>query len=92
MKSQIAENLHRVDLTKEQRDRQIIRYAELLEKRETAVEVSPQLAAKVQQPKKNGRPEGTASKIAKAIGLSKDTVQHAMPSISSAWLFDTSDH
>lgn len=40
-----CENLHRVDLTKEQRDRKIRRYAELLEAKEAAKAGSDNLSA-----------------------------------------------
>lgn len=68
---EIAENLHRADLTKEQRDEHIRRYAELLEERG---EVSPQIDAKPQ----GGRPQGIASKVAAETGLSKSTVERAL--------------
>lgn len=77
---EISENLHRVDLSKEQRDAHIRRYAELLEARDAA-SISQQNAAKLKtdsNPKGAGRPEGTASKVAKETGLSKDTVRRAL--------------
>jgi len=77
---EIAENLYRCDLTKEQRDEHIRRYAELLEAQEAAV-ISQQSASKLKtdaNPKGAGRSEGTASKIARATGLSKDTVRRAL--------------
>lgn len=75
---EIAENLHRCDLTKEQRDEHIRRYAELLEAQSV---ISTQNAAKLKtasNPKGAGRPQETASKIAAATGLSKDTVRRAL--------------
>lgn len=71
---EIAENLHRADLTKEERDRQIRRYAELLEARP---EVLPQTAAKPPNPQ-GGRPRGVARQIAEQTGLSVDTVRRAI--------------
>lgn len=69
---EIAENLHRLDLTKDQRDEHIRRYAELLRTREVSGQV-------VQQPNpKGGRPEGIASKIAKETGLSARTITRAL--------------
>lgn len=68
-----AENLHRADLTKEERDRQIRRYAELLGQ-------SPQSAA-IESRREDGkghRKEGVASIIAKETGISKDTVERAL--------------
>jgi ParB-like chromosome segregation protein Spo0J len=66
---EIAENLHRCDLTKEQRDEHIRRYAELLE---AQAKIVPQIAAG------RGRPVSTVTKVAKATGLSDDTVRRAL--------------
>ena len=77
---EIAENLHRLDLTKDERDRHIRRYAELLEIR-AASSISSQNAAKLktdENPKGAGRPQGTVAKVADATGLSKDTVRRAL--------------
>ncbi|MBN8844320.1 MAG: helix-turn-helix domain-containing protein [Sphingomonadales bacterium] len=68
-----TENLHRLDLTKEQRDGHIRRYAELLEARAAIV---PQNAEQIEV--KRGRPVGTVTKIAQATGLSKSTVRRAL--------------
>lgn len=76
---EIAENLHRCDLTKEQRDEHIRRYAELLEKRRA--EILPQNAAKLktpENPKGAGRPQGVAREVAEQTGLSVDTVRRAL--------------
>ena len=76
---EIAENLHRVDLTKEERDRQIRRYAELIELRATKLKVgqSDPLSAPIS--KKGGRGnEGLASKVAEETGLSKRTVNRVL--------------
>lgn len=76
---EIAENLHRLDLTKEQRDEHIRRYAELLEERASLI--STQNAAKLKteaNPKGAGRPTGIPSQIAKETGLSVDTVRRAL--------------
>ena len=59
---EISENLHRADLTKEQRDEHLRRYAELLEAQ--AQEVVPQNAAKPKSGPKGGRPKSIAKKIA----------------------------
>jgi ParB family chromosome partitioning protein len=66
---ELAENLHRCDLTKDQRDEHIRRYAELLEAQAT-------IAAPVEQ--KRGRPVSTVTKVARATGLSDDTVRRAL--------------
>lgn len=76
---EISENLHRLDLTKEQRDEHIRRYAELLEARKDLI--STQNAAKLKSesnPKGAGRPTGTARQIAEETGLSVDTVRRAL--------------
>lgn len=66
---EIAENLHRCDLSKDERDRQIRRYAELLGEAKP-----PQIAAV-----SGGRGNvGVASIIAKETGVSKDTVERAL--------------
>ena len=79
----IAENLHRLDLTKDERDRQIRRYAELLE----AIEATK--AEAENQVEQNDPPEigykqpppqvkGIARRIADETGLSKSTVRRAL--------------
>ena len=66
---EIAENLHRADLSKDERDRQIRRYADLLGEHKP-----PQSAAV-----SGGRGNiGVASVIAKETGVSKDTVERAL--------------
>ncbi len=81
---EIAENLHRAELTKEQRDAHIRRYAELLRAREEAEREralqSPQIAA-IESKRADGRghrPKGIARKIAEETGLSDDTVRRAL--------------
>ena len=77
---EIAENLHRLDLTKEQRDEHIRRYAELLDIR--SVEVSPQNAAQPKSGPQGGRPKSIARIIADETGLSDDTIRRALkPSV-----------
>jgi len=72
---EIAENLFRVDLSKEQRDEHIRRYADLLKERE---------ADKVRQTDAVSKPTtgrgniGVARKIAEETGLSKRTVERAL--------------
>lgn len=76
---EIAENLHRLDLTKDQRDEHIRRYAELLEASREVI--SPQNAAKLKtddNPKGAGRPQGIPRQIAEETGLSVDTVRRAL--------------
>ena len=76
---EIAENLHRLDLTKEQRDEHIRRYADLIETRSSLI--STQNAAKLKtdtNPKGSGRPAGIPNQIAKETGLSVDTVRRAL--------------
>ena len=71
---EIAENLHRADLTKEQRDRQIRRYAELIKAQEGIV---PQNAEQLPEPRR-GRPKSVTTKVAEATGLSDDIVRRAL--------------
>ncbi|WP_140869876.1 hypothetical protein [Sphingomonas oligophenolica] len=66
---------HRLDLTKEQRDEHIWRYADLLEAR---AEVSRQIDAKPKSGPQGGRPVGVAKQIADETGLSKRTVERAL--------------
>lgn len=77
---EIAENLHRVGLTKEERDVHIRRYAELLTEREAANLQSPQSAA-IESKREDGRghrPKSIARKIAEETGLSDDTIRRAL--------------
>lgn len=73
---EIAENLHRCDLTKEQRDRHIRRYAELLAARQNREpqNAAPEIGYKKPPPAK----KGIARQIAEATGLSDDTVRRAL--------------
>lgn len=69
---EIAENLFRVDLSKEQRDEHIRRYAQLLNEREV-------LRQDVAKPNpKGGRPETVAKQVAAEVGLSRRTVERAL--------------
>lgn len=77
---EITENLHRCDLTKEERDRQIRRYAELLEARKAAEAQSRQNVA-IESRREDGkghRPKGVASQIAEETGLNVRTVQRVL--------------
>lgn len=74
---EIAENLHRLDLTKEQRDAHIRRYADLLE----AQKFQQPQSAVLESKRADGRghqPKGIARQIADATGLSDDTVRRAL--------------
>lgn len=75
---EIAENLHRADLTKEQRDECIRRWAELLEAhREVAgSDCTTRLSDGRKAPPQNQK--GVASLIAEESGLSKSTVNRAL--------------
>lgn len=79
---EIAENLHRLDLTKEQRDQHIRRYAELLEaRRETNERQVTQTAAPVLSDGRRKGPQhdkGIPRQIAEETGLSVDTVRRAL--------------
>lgn len=74
---EIAENLHRLDLTKEQRDEHIRRYAELLEAQRCAASIVPQNAEQ-SQPRIVGGPKSITTQVAEATGLSDDTVRRAL--------------
>lgn len=78
---EIAENLFRVDLSKDQRDEHIRRYAELIEatEAEEAIFPVPQNAAlEIGYGNPPKRPKGTARKVAEETGLSVDTVRRAL--------------
>lgn len=72
---ELAENLNRHDLSKEQRDAHIRRYAELLTERR---EVLRQSGAKPITGPLGGRPQGVAAEISANTGLSKRTVDRAL--------------
>ncbi len=77
---ELAENLHRVDLTKDERDRHIRRYAELLEKRREAGRdrmSHPGVDARGQSKSPQQLP-GVARQIAEETGLSQRTVQRVL--------------
>lgn len=84
---EIAENLHRHDLTKEQRDQHIRRYAELIEARRDA---ERQAGLKVHPVLADGRRSGpqheksVASEIAAQTGISRKTVVRAIKRQSQA--------
>lgn len=77
---EIAENLHRVDLTKDERDRQIRRYAVLLTEQETAERnrVAQSEPPEIGYKKPPPAQRGVASKIAEQTGLSKATINRAL--------------
>ncbi|MBZ9759460.1 ParB N-terminal domain-containing protein [Mesorhizobium sp. CA8] len=75
---EITENLLRVDLSKEQRDQQIRRYAELLEEKETRVAVQNEPKLSKRNRTNEGRPKGIAKKVSEQTGLSKSTVRRAL--------------
>lgn len=72
---EIAENLHRCDLTKEQRDQHIRRYAELLEAMK-ADSIVAQDGEQLSRPV--GRPKSINQQVADATGLSRETVRRAL--------------
>lgn len=77
---ELAENLHRVGLTKEQRDEHIRRYAELVQLREEREKAPEKLRQSVGvSPATGGRGnKGVASKVAEETGLSARTVQRVL--------------
>lgn len=73
---EISENLHRVDLTKEERDKHIRRYAELLKRRRE--EVVLQNATQPKSGPQGGRPKSVTTEIAENTGLDRSTVHRAL--------------
>jgi hypothetical protein len=69
----IAENLHRAELTTEQRYEQIAEYARLAKEKREFEGVSAQRAQKPQ----GGRPESGDSLAARELGIQRDTVRRA---------------
>ena len=79
---EIAENLHRADLSKVERDRCIRRFAELIEKRdardsEARAELKPSQNAAVSNLGGRGN-KGIPRKVAEETGVSVDTVRRAL--------------
>lgn len=80
---ELAENLHRLDLTKEQRDNHLRRYVELLQARRDASKTID--APMVQQsPRAAGRPKSVITEAAEETGLSRMTIQRAVNRVSRA--------
>ncbi len=73
---EISENLHRADLSKEQRDEYIRRYAELLRRQE--IEKAKVVQSEPLSPPTGRGNKGVARKIADETGLSKSTVQRVL--------------
>ena len=69
---EIAENLHRCDLTKEQRDEHIRRYVELIEAQRIVAQNGEQ------SPRSVGRPKSAIQQAADNTGLSRETVRRAV--------------
>ncbi|MBW6531912.1 ParB N-terminal domain-containing protein [Sphingomonas sp. RRHST34] len=77
---EIAENLHRLDLTKEQRDDHIRRYAELIDARRSLprqIDAATDLRADGRR-KGPQHERGVAAQVAEDTGLSVRTVQRAL--------------
>ncbi|MGV6875897.1 ParB/RepB/Spo0J family partition protein [Pseudochelatococcus sp. B33] len=74
---EIAENLHRLDLTKEQRDAHIRRYAEILADLREKVPHDAALSS-APQPQTGRGHKSVATEIAEQTGLSKDTVERVL--------------
>ncbi len=73
---ELAENLHRLDLTKEQRDEHIRRYAELLDARAAA---GVSVHSETKPSPQGGRPKTSiTTKIAEETGLSRATIHRAL--------------
>lgn len=74
---ELAENLHRLDLTKEQRDDHIRRYAELLEAK-AKIQVTQTAAPEIGYKKPPPQTKAIPRQIAEETGLSVDTVRRAL--------------
>ena len=74
---ELAENLHRCDLTKEQRDEHIRRYAALIEQR-AEIQVTQTAAPEIGYRKPPPQTKGVARQVAEETGLSVDTVRRAL--------------
>lgn len=76
---EIAENLHRCDLTKEQRDEHIRRYARLLAARDAEqIQVRQNVASEIGYKSPPPQQHGVARRIADETGLSKRTIERAL--------------
>ena len=75
---EIAENLHRLDLTKDQRDEHIRRYAELLEARREVQSAQSVPIVSKREDGRGHRPKGVAAQIADETGLSAKTIRRAL--------------
>lgn len=75
---EIAENLHRLDLTKEQRDEHIRRYAELLQEQRNLQSRQSVVIESKRADKRGHRPEGIAAEIARDTGLTKRTIERVL--------------
>lgn len=73
---EIAENLHRLDLSKEQRDEHIRRYSELIEQRLQSRPEGPIESAR--DDKRGHRPKGVAAIVAEDLGISKKVARAAI--------------
>lgn len=75
---EIAENLHRCDLTREQRDEHIRRYGELLATRDAEIQVVQNEPPEIGYGKPPPQTKGIALRIAEETGLSRSTVRRAL--------------
>lgn len=75
--AEIAENLHRIDLTKDQRDEQIRSYAALLEQQESQSGQNVPIESK-REDGRGHRRKGMGAIVAEKTGLSKKTVYRAL--------------
>lgn len=91
-RGEISENLHRLDLTKAQRDEHIRRYAELLEARRELDknQVRQNDAPEIGYRKPPPQEKGVARIIAEETGLSSRTVRRAHPACDGEPLHFTS--
>lgn len=73
---EIAENLHRNDLNKLQRDEQLARWIELTEKTAVSAQTAPKLSARGRS--SEGRPEGGINAASRELGVERTDAQRAI--------------
>lgn len=72
---EIAENLHRSELTVLQRDEHVAEWIRLTEE---CSRISPQVAEKINQPKGRGRPKGGVEAVVRELGIDSDDARRAV--------------
>lgn len=78
---EIAENLHRSDLTKDERDRHIRLLAEIIE-RQAPIQVSQNGTPEIGYGRPPPQTKGVVARVAEQVGLSKQTVRRALSQVN----------